>query len=263
MRTALWYGWIIVAFMGWGPVSVYGQGVSQPPQPAPVDHGSRPSKPAQRPTEPLNGNLLAETASLAPAVVSRQQWQAKPASLGMKPQVPVGIVLHHTAATRNLKASIETKLRNLQSFSQKPGQVSPTHSKPAWPDVPYHFYVDAAGRIAEGRNVGFAGDSNTNYNTNGYIQVVIEGDFEKEIPGKEQLSAVRQILTWLMLSRNISPDRISTHKDHAATTCPGRNFLAALPALTAQVKEQRSRTIGELCANPSGSAFTQTYCGKR
>jgi hypothetical protein len=173
-----------------------------------------------------------------PAIVSRAEWNAKPPGPGMEPQTVTGIILHHTGVRKNPRVSLENKMRGLQSFSQNPGQVSPGHWKPAWPDVPYHFYVDAAGRIAEGRDVGFAGDTNTNYKTAGFIQIAVEGDFEKETPGAAQLNALRDLLPWLLLWNGLATETVSMHMDHAQTDCPGRNFAGALPGLLSQIRER-------------------------
>jgi N-acetylmuramoyl-L-alanine amidase len=218
--------------------------------------------PAQeKPRAPRPAELqIGEFAPLSPPILSREKWRARAPLPGMREQNIKGIVLHHTAVRRNLKISLEEKMRALQAFSQRPAKVSPTHGKPAWPDVPYHFYVDAGGRIAEGRDVHFAGDTNTNYSTSGYIQVVVEGDFEKEVPGPAQLDALRDLLVWLALSWNVPTEKITVHKNHAATSCPGRNFMAALPNLLAQVAEYRKKVVNEVCSQDSHSAQLRQDC---
>src|ERR1700730_17101043 len=174
----------------------------------------------------------------APVIITRQAWGAKPALPGMTSQLVTGIILHNTGVRKNPGISLERKMRGLQDFSQNPGEVSPGHTKPSWPDVPYHFYVDAAGRVAEGRDTNFAGDTNTSYDTSGFIQIVVEGDFENEVPGTEQISALRDLLAWILRSRGFAAETITVHKDHASTDCPGRNFMAVLPGLLAQVKRK-------------------------
>jgi N-acetylmuramoyl-L-alanine amidase len=159
----------------------------------------------------------------------------------MKRQRVTGVILHHTGVLKNRSISLQSKMQNLQAFSQKPGLLESGHSKPAWPDVPYHFYVDASGQIAEGRDVDFAGDTNTNYDTYGYIQIAVEGDFEKEQPDASQLDAVRELLVWILLSRDLPTGSIAVHKDRAPTTCPGKNFLAMLPNLLSEVSKIRSK----------------------
>jgi hypothetical protein len=173
-----------------------------------------------------------------PVIVSHAEWRAKAPGPGMTPQTVTGIILHHTGVQKNRTVSLENKMRNLQSYSQKPAEVSPGRWKPAWPDVPYHFYVDATGRIAEGRDVGFAGDTNTNYNTAGFIQIAVEGDFERETPGAAQLNAVQDLLTWLLLWNGLSAENISVHMDHAQTDCPGKNFKAALSDLMSRIRDK-------------------------
>jgi N-acetylmuramoyl-L-alanine amidase len=219
--------------------------------------GRPPAARAEGRTAPVQ----ADFGQYLPGLVTRAMWQAKPVLPGMIPQEPTSIVLHHTGVRRNPGVSLEPKLRNLQSFSQRPVHRAPGRNDASWPDVPYHFYVDSHGRIAEGRDVRFAGDTNTGYETRGHIQVAIEGEFETEEPTPQQLEASRDLLAWLMLSWDLTADRIRTHKDLAQTDCPGRNFLAALPSLIARTGERRAAAIADLCRASRSSEFARTYCG--
>jgi hypothetical protein len=208
----------------------------------------------------LSEGVAAEVARIAPILVTREQWRAKPALPGMKPQVPGGIIIHHTDTRQNPRISLETKMRNLQAFSQRPGQVSAKVMKPAWPDVPYHHYIEASGRIAEGRDVRFAGDTNTKYDTVGYLQVVLEGNFETETPTSEQLDALGALLTALMLSWNVPIASIGVHKQHAATTCPGRHFMAVLPQVLEHAARRRTALLADLCRRGMNADFSRLYC---
>lgn len=171
----------------------------------------------------------------APDIVRRSAWGARPAHTDlMKPQTPREIVIHHTAVRQQPKLSLARKLRGLQSFSQAAGSVN-GRAKAAWGDVPYHFYIDAAGRIGEGRDVSYAGDSNTKYNTADRIQIVLEGHFDKEQPDPAQLQALDRLVVWLAGKYRVPAGKISGHNDHAATDCPGRHLKGHLPALREKV----------------------------
>jgi hypothetical protein len=211
----------------------------------------------------LSDAIVADVAAIAPPLVTRDEWQAKPALPGLKPHRPVGIIIHHTAVRQNPKIPVEKKMRGLQAFSQRPGQVTKSLRKPAWPDVPYHFYVAVSGRIAEGRDVRYAGDTNTNYDPAGYIQVVVEGEFGKENPSAEQLAALRKLLAALMVAWNFPVKALGTHRDHASTDCPGRNFTAVWPRLRADAAEERRAAIAARCAGGASADFARLYCRGR
>src|SRR5208337_1892545 len=131
------------------------------------------------------------------------------------------IIIHHTGELQRASLSVEKKLKNLQDFSIRKGMVG-AHMKPAWGDLPYHYYIDLKGRVGEGRDVSFAGDTNTSYDTLNKIQIVVEGDFEKEKPTQDQLDSLEQLVHWLEHKYNISPNLVSGHNDLAKTDCPGK-----------------------------------------
>lgn len=172
----------------------------------------------------------------APKILSRSAWAAKPADTSlMRPQTPREIVIHHTGGTRRPQLTLRHKLQRLLQFSQGPGTVGTT-PKPPWGDVPYHFYVDASGRIGEGRNLGFAGDSNTSYDTANRIQIVVEGHFDQEQPTAAQLRSLDRLVVWLAARHVIPAAKISGHADHVGNTdCPGEGLKTYLPTLRAKV----------------------------
>jgi hypothetical protein len=171
----------------------------------------------------------------APPIVPRAAWGAKPAKTDMmKPQTPREIVIHHTSVKQQPKLSLERKLRGLQSFSQTPGTVN-GRPKVAWGDVPYHFYIDSAGHIGEGRDVGYAGDTNTKYSTANRIQIVLEGHFDTEEPAAAQLQSLDRLVVWLAKRYRVPAGKISGHNDHVSTDCPGKHLKSYLPTLRDKV----------------------------
>jgi N-acetylmuramoyl-L-alanine amidase-like protein len=199
---------------------------------------------------------------LKPEIVTRDEWQAKPPLQGMKKQNPTAIIIHNSGVLQNKNSSLEQKLLSLQIFSQRPGIIDPNIKKPIWPDVPYHFYIDMIGRVAEGRDINFEGDTNTRYDTSGYIQIVVEGDFDNETPSQPQIFALEHLLVWLLISRNISMENISVHKDHAATTCPGSNFMSIFSSVIDDVKKQRSQAIVDFCKQQELKGRSPISCVK-
>jgi hypothetical protein len=177
------------------------------------------------------------TEQTQPMIVSRADWKAAPPLKDlMRPQKPAEIVIHHTGVAQKPAIPLERKLKGLQEFSQRPGTVG-MHTKPAWGDVPYHFYIDVHGRIGQGRDINFAGDTNTSYDTANRIQIVVEGNFEVDHPSSEQLSALRQLVLWLAAKYKIDPKLITAHNDHAETDCPGKFLKPYVALLRTAAKE--------------------------
>jgi N-acetylmuramoyl-L-alanine amidase len=171
-----------------------------------------------------------------PAMLSRNAWQAKPPSLAMTTQKPVAILLHHTGSPMKIKTTLAAKMRGLQRFSQAQEKLADGRTKPAWPDVPYHFFIAADGKIAEGRNISAIGDTNTGYDPTGFIQVVVEGNFETETPKPSQLASLRLLLAWLKQNYSINNSAITAHNKKAETACPGKNLSAVLGELITGLK---------------------------
>jgi hypothetical protein len=173
-----------------------------------------------------------------PEIVPRAAWGALPPNADMMTeQKPSEIIIHHTGERQQPKISLETKLRGLQGFAMTPGKVG-VLSKPAWGDVPYHYYIDVSGRIGEGRDLGFQGDGVTNFDNEDRIQIVVEGDFEREEPSKAELQSLTKLVVWLALRYAVAPESISGHGDHDQTDCPGRNLKPFLEELRKAVRAE-------------------------
>lgn len=167
-------------------------------------------------------------------ILSRPDWGAGPALPGLRAHTPKDIVIHHTAVPQKPQMTFAAKLRNLQAFSQREEALADGRMKPAWADLPYHYYIDWSGAVAEGRDVRFKGDTNTRYETAGHIQVVLEGNFDTERPTDAQIASLRELVARLQKEWRLPSDAISAHRDHAQTNCPGKNLAVLIPSLWRQ-----------------------------
>jgi hypothetical protein len=174
---------------------------------------------------------LTATAGKELLILKRESWKAKPAIGELKQHQPVAILVHHTGSTAKIKTELAQKMRGLQRFSQNKEKLADGRMKPAWPDVPYHFYIAVDGKIAEGRNINAVGDTNTAYDPTGFIQVVVEGNFETETVHEAQADSLRLLLQHLKDRYSLTQSDILAHNAKAQTACPGKDLAKRLPKI--------------------------------
>lgn len=179
----------------------------------------------------LTSSCATTPTTKAPAILSRAEWQAQPPVAEMKVHQIEHITIHHTAVKQNPQRTLAQKLTSLQKFSQNPGTLGSGKAKPAWPDVPYHYYIDCHGNIGEGRELKYVGDTNTEYDPTGHALIVLDGNFEEEEPTAAQLTALRAMISWLAAQYQVPAERVGGHKDFAGTLCPGKKLHALIPEL--------------------------------
>lgn len=170
-------------------------------------------------------------AQKAPPIIPRAEWGAKkPVGEGKKHKIEF-ITIHHTATKMRPDLPIETKLKNLQAFSQRDDKLASGKSKPAWFDIPYHYYIAVDGKIGEGREIEYAGDTNTEYDPTGHALIVVEGSFGADEPTDEQVASLKAMVKWLAKKYKVPGEKMKGHGDYADTGCPGKNIEKLFPEL--------------------------------
>ncbi|WP_143960852.1 peptidoglycan recognition protein family protein [Litoribacter populi] len=168
-------------------------------------------------------------------IMQREEWKALPPKFDIPSHTPKFITIHHTGVKKNPDVTLEQKLRNLQAFSISNDPLADGTPRKGWADVPYHFYIDMEGKIAEGRKVTFQGDSNTKYDLDGHVSIVLEGNFEMEEVSPEQLASLQDLIFHLSEQYALSPTTLSGHLDQAMTSCPGKNLYNLIPQLKSEL----------------------------
>jgi hypothetical protein len=171
--------------------------------------------------------------------VPRAEWGAHAPVLPMTQHVPNRLTIHHTATVQNPARTIEAKLVGLQAFSQRDDSLASGKKKPAWADVPYHYYVAVDGAVAEGREWRYVGDTNTEYNPAGHLLVVVEGNFETDTLTSAQRRTLDALVPALTRHFRIPGSMLAAHRDFADTSCPGRTLYAEIPRLRALIADHR------------------------
>jgi hypothetical protein len=159
---------------------------------------------------------VATLASLPPQIASSDS--AGGASMRLRiPHRITHVTLHHTGDREPLRPQDDPvrKLRGLQSWGA---------AERNWWDVPYHYLLDLEGRIYEGRDWRYMGETNTTYDPGGHFLISVIGNYERQEPTPAQLAAIADLMAWALKEFNLPLDRIGGHYNYATTGCPGTHL---------------------------------------
>jgi hypothetical protein len=168
----------------------------------------------------LGGGLVAlevaTVASLPPNVASSRVAGGADMRLRI-PQHITSITLHHEGSPKPLRPEDDpvAALRGLQSWGATDRN---------WWDVPYHFLIDLDGRIYEGRDWHYMGETNTTYDPSGHLLISILGNYNLQEPTQVQLKSIADLMAWAVKRFNVPLDSIRGHYQYAETNCPGKNL---------------------------------------
>ena len=137
---------------------------------------------------------------------------------------PLRITVHYTDVPKNFDRPLIQKLRTL--FDYAIHTIEGTKKK-LWGDIPYHYFIDANGLLGEARYPAYMPDSNTSYDRDGHITIVIEGDIHDGITAPQKRKMM-SLIRALQKKYRIPIGRVGVHKNFAETDCPGPAISKAI-----------------------------------
>lgn len=167
-------------------------------------------------------------------VIERVGWEAAEPGPGMIGHDISLLTVHHTALKLTDNRLAPARLLAHQRFHQ---------GDRGWPDLAYHFAIDQAGNIYEGRSLEYRGDTATNYDPTGHFLVVLEGNFDEQAVPDRQQSSMVDLLAWAAVEYAADPSEIRGHRDYAETSCPGNAVYSLIAA--GDLTEAVQARIGE------------------
>ena len=183
--------------------------------PSPVWSGSRTLivKPAP-PVAPTKSTISI-------GAISRSTWaKGQPIPKNMNPmKLTRYITIHHDGMTSFTSTSKSAAAARLETIRKAHLRRDGGH----WGDIGYHYAIDPAGRLWEGRSLKWQG-AHVKARNEGNIGVVVLGNYEKQSLNRAQSAAIEATLKLLMKKHNVPVSRVRTHQEWAATACPGKSL---------------------------------------
>lgn len=103
-----------------------------------------------------------------------------------------------------------------------------------WGDIGYHYIVDRAGRVWEGRPIQYQG-AHVSKNNENNVGILVLGNFEKQSPSEAQLNTLQSTVAALTKQNRIKSSLVRSHQEINPTSCPGRNMQNKMDALRRNV----------------------------
>lgn len=172
-------------------------------------------KPMPRPVKPtgpvdLPGGVIPRNEWARGGVIPARMQRAKPY---------YRITIHHDGMDSFTTTDKGAAARRLE-------QIRNAHlNRPGEPfgDIGYHYLIDPAGRVWQGRPLEWQGAHVARTNE-GNLGICCLGNFMQQRPTEAQLLALDQFVVTQMDRYRVSPGNVFTHRELGQTVCPGDNL---------------------------------------
>ncbi|MFH2001703.1 MAG: N-acetylmuramoyl-L-alanine amidase [Planctomycetota bacterium] len=154
------------------------------------------------------------------AVLPRSTWNAGPVGKDIDLMTPIyRMTVHHTADECNT-LDFDSSAAQILAYQDLHKNTK------GWADIGYHFIIDRAGRIWEGRELKYQGAHAGNSEKNkGNIGICLLGDYDRQELTEAQKEMVAGFLKKLCRIYKIDPrTNLYTHRELNATECPGKTL---------------------------------------
>lgn len=150
----------------------------------------------------------------------RAEWKAKPPKEAYTRHAPYFFTLHHTQAhyPKDFDDAV-IEMQFIQDFHQN-GR--------GWNDIAYHFLIDPAGNVFEGRPINVLGSHVKNRNT-GNIGISIMGNYHA--PAHDKFTSLTQdslvaVGRYVKDTYSVNISSFYAHRELGNTDCPGDDLYA-------------------------------------
>jgi N-acetylmuramoyl-L-alanine amidase-like protein len=162
--------------------------------------------------------------TIPPGVVPRSQWARYGPNVRLAdPMVRIQrITVHHDGMP-------PVRIATMAAAAARIELIRRGHRGKGWADIGYHYIVDPQGRVWEGRPITLQGAHVKNQNPHN-LGILVLGNFEIQRPTASATSAVERFLVEQMHRYRVPLSKVYTHRELAATACPGRNLQRIMVA---------------------------------
>lgn len=151
-------------------------------------------------------------------VIPRSEWaRAQPVPALMDPAQPYyRITLHHDGMdtfTSSDRAAAADRLERIRN----------AHRGRNFGDIGYHYIIDPAGRVWQGRPLNWQG-AHVKATNQGNLGICVMGNYMQQRPNEMQLAAIDRFVISQMKQYRVPASRVFTHREIGQSVCPGDNL---------------------------------------
>lgn len=164
------------------------------------------------------------------SIIPRSQWaKATPMLSRINPMRGINrITIHHEGA-----AGAPVYFADVRTTAARLETIRRSHlDRMTAGDIGYHFIIDRAGRVWEGRDLAYQG-AHVKDNNEHNIGVMVLGNFDIQSPSTAQLDILATTIRALRRQYRVSGRAIHTHQELKPTACPGKGLQPKIVAMRA------------------------------